>query len=150
MASLPGPSQEVQVGDTVYLDGSASQSSTYKWAMTQTPHGSHCLMRDDGTATPSFVADAEGTYVLTLETDGGQQATVSIEAFARAEDPGPDVGEGHRKEHDDDASRQAPTPGQADAKAKDDDAPKAAPATKADMKDEDKPESHPAHGRSTR
>jgi hypothetical protein len=55
--------------------------------MTATPSGSHCLLMNDGTATPSFIADVEGEYVLTLETDGGLLGTVSVMAEAREVHP---------------------------------------------------------------
>ena len=67
MAALPGVSQEVTVGTSVFLDGSASGAHTYCWAMTVIPDGYAGMLVDALTATPSFVAAVVGGYVLTLE-----------------------------------------------------------------------------------
>jgi hypothetical protein len=87
------PAQEVHVGDTVCLHAPEPHAGTYRWAMTQTPSGSHCLMHDDGTPTPSFVADVEGEYLLMLEVDGKVTTSVSVMALAVAvEEPTPPLG----------------------------------------------------------
>jgi hypothetical protein len=98
MPAMPGPSQQVTVGDKVYLNGAESHSESYAWACLSYPRGSHCLMRDDGTATPSFVADEEGEYVFLLQTDGDRRAQTSVKAYAHADDPGPALGEGLSQE----------------------------------------------------
>jgi hypothetical protein len=71
VAALPGVSQEVTVGATVLLDGSASSANRYCWAMTVIPDGYTGMLADALTATPSFVANMIGDYVLTLATDVG-------------------------------------------------------------------------------
>jgi len=68
-----GPDQSIRAGDTVSLDGSASfddnTASTaldYSWAFFSTPGGSSATLIGVDTATPSFVADVGGTYVVEL------------------------------------------------------------------------------------
>jgi hypothetical protein len=78
MAALPGLSQEVTAGTTVALDGSASSANAYCWAMTVIPAGYTGMLADALTATPSFVADVVGDYVLTLATDVGIFNSVGI------------------------------------------------------------------------
>jgi len=57
---------------TAYLDGSGSTTSggaalTYAWSFTTTPKGSALTnLQNDTTATPSFVPDVAGTYVVQL------------------------------------------------------------------------------------
>jgi chitinase len=78
VAAVPGVSQSVTVGATVNLDGSGSQARTYVWAMTDLPHGSACRLTNPYTATPSFVADVAGNYVLVLATDAGSFNSVGV------------------------------------------------------------------------
>ena len=67
-----GPAQViVQVGTTVHLDGSHSYDPdgdpiTYGWSFTSIPPGSSATLTGATTATPSFVADVDGTYVAQL------------------------------------------------------------------------------------
>jgi hypothetical protein len=81
MAAVPGPSQAVTVGATVNLDGSGSQARTYVWAMTAFPTGSRALVLNAYTATPSFVADLVGNYVLVLATDAGTFNSIGVLAI---------------------------------------------------------------------
>ena len=74
-----GADQSIRAGDTVDLDGSgsdddntASASLVYSWTFTSVPMGSMANLNAANTATPSFVADVNGTYVVELVvTDGG-------------------------------------------------------------------------------
>ena len=74
-----GADQSIRAGDTVDLDGSgsdddntASASLVYSWTFTSVPMGSMANLNAANTATPSFVADVNGTYVLELVvTDEG-------------------------------------------------------------------------------
>lgn len=71
-----GPDQAVATADTVTLDGSGSTDLegavlTYAWTFTQKPDGSSAVLSDPTSATPEFVADVAGEYVLTLEVSDG-------------------------------------------------------------------------------
>jgi hypothetical protein len=86
-----GGNQTVVVGDTVYLDGSASfdanmDALTYSWAIVSAPAGSLAQLSSPTTVTPTFVPDVEGTYVLSLVVNDGSldslPSTVSVLAIA--------------------------------------------------------------------
>lgn len=85
----PGPSQTVNAGDTVTLDGSSSSDAdgdvlTYKWAILSQPPGGAAVLSDPHVVSPSFVANAAGLYVVQLIVNDGKvdspPATVSITA----------------------------------------------------------------------
>jgi len=66
-----GPIIAVQVGDTVTLDGSRSFTSSaeplsFQWSLSARPDGSRAELQNAAIPNPSFVADAEGTYVAKL------------------------------------------------------------------------------------
>ncbi|MDT8420067.1 MAG: PKD domain-containing protein [Desulfuromonadales bacterium] len=72
-----GPNQNVVTGSTVTLDGSGSfdangDNLTYKWAFSSRPDKSTATLSDPTTAKPSFTADLDGSYVLTLIVNDGQ------------------------------------------------------------------------------
>ncbi len=86
-----GPAQNVAVGSTVNLDGSASTDSDhapliYKWTLTTVPPGSIAALTGANTVSPTFVADLLGAYVAQLIVNDGFQdsvpSTVSIQATA--------------------------------------------------------------------
>ncbi len=76
--AVAGPDQSISHGQTVYLDGSDSFDDNtsfgnllYAWQMTEIPAGSTAVLVDADTATPHFVADLVGAYVVELVvTDG--------------------------------------------------------------------------------
>jgi len=85
----PGPNQNVQVGATVTLNGSASSDAdndplTYAWSFTSRPAGSNATLTNANTVSANFVADVAGTYIVQLiVNDGfgnGPPATVTITA----------------------------------------------------------------------
>lgn len=89
----------VQVGTTVNLDGTQSYDDdgdpiTYQWTFTSKPAGSDAFISDFSTSTPSFVADVNGTYVISLTvTDGwatsdADTVTVSFENVKPVADAG--------------------------------------------------------------
>jgi len=90
-----GSDQTAAAGDTVVLDGSASndpdsapEAITFTWTFASQPSGSALTDADisgANTATPSFVPDAPGAYLLRLDVfDGadGDFDQVMIEAGA--------------------------------------------------------------------
>jgi len=84
-----GLGQNVQKGVVVVLDGSASSDAngdrlTYIWSFVSKPAGSAAILNNASSMTPSFTADVEGSYVLSLLVNDGQvnsaAATVTITA----------------------------------------------------------------------
>ncbi len=84
-----GPDQNVATGSNVTLDGSGSQDAdsdplTYSWTLVSKPAGSSAVLANNTEVTPSFTADADGTYLIELVVNDGimdsTPATVSITA----------------------------------------------------------------------
>jgi hypothetical protein len=66
-----GPDQGTFVGNLVALDGSASNDAdsdplTFSWSLIASPAGSTAVLSEANTATPVFVPDLPGAYVLNL------------------------------------------------------------------------------------
>ena len=66
-----GPIAAVRVGETAHLDGGWSsagfqRASEFDWSFTYKPDGSDADLQFATTATPSFVADARGVYLVEL------------------------------------------------------------------------------------
>jgi hypothetical protein len=96
----PGANQMVTTGDLVHLDGSASVAGngyalTYSWTLLTAPAGSTAVLANPTSATPSFVADKEGDYVVQLVVAdvvyASAPATVKISTtnLAPVANPGP-------------------------------------------------------------
>ena len=95
-----GPDQAVIVlGSTIQLDGSQSWDPDgdliyYTWAMTSKPGNSAAAISNPSSATPTFVADVQGTYVAQLVVDDNWAAsapdtvTVSFENVKPVADAG--------------------------------------------------------------
>ena len=71
-----GPDQSVQVGATVSLSGSSSTDAdgnplTYDWSFISMPAGSSAMLSNPTAATPSFVANNAGSYVVQLVVNDG-------------------------------------------------------------------------------
>jgi len=64
------------VGDTVTLNGTASGDAdsdplSFRWSLTSVPQGSGVGLVGEGTVSPTFVPDLEGTYVVQLIVSDG-------------------------------------------------------------------------------
>lgn len=79
-----GPDQSVNTGSTVLLDGTGSYDPdgdpiTYSWVFVSKPVDSAATLSGADTATPSFVADLDGTYEVELTvSDGELSSTDSV------------------------------------------------------------------------
>jgi hypothetical protein len=72
-----GAGQNVQVGSTVTLDGSASSAAngaslTFLWTMASKPAGSSAAIVNPTTVNPSLLVDAAGIYVIGLTVNDGK------------------------------------------------------------------------------
>ena len=72
-----GPDQTPHVGDTILLDGSASDdvdgdNVTHSWLLTQKPAGSQTALNQANTATPGLYIDKSGHYNVELIVNDGQ------------------------------------------------------------------------------
>ena len=71
-----GRNQQKLVGQTVYLDGSASidadgDALSFAWSIVSKPSGSQAALSDASTEKPTFAADASGTYMVQLVVSDG-------------------------------------------------------------------------------
>ena len=85
-----GADQAVPWLSTVQLSGSyeveAGMTATYQWTLTSRPALSNTVLVGDSTLAPSFVADAEGTYVVKLAVStmfSTETASVTITSTAQ-------------------------------------------------------------------
>ncbi len=97
-----GLDQSVHPGDLVTLDGFGSSDVegdqlTYSWAFTSVPSGSTATLDDPTLFNPTFTADVQGTYVLSLVVDDGiiedctpDTVTISTVNVAPVANAGPD------------------------------------------------------------
>ena len=84
-----GNSQSVVTGSTVHLDGTNSNdangdSLTYLWTLTSKPTNSTATLSSTNATSPSFIADKNGNYVISLIVNDGslnsKSSTVTITA----------------------------------------------------------------------
>ncbi|MCP5197341.1 MAG: hypothetical protein H6974_11225 [Gammaproteobacteria bacterium] len=71
-----GPDQQVDVGDTVRLDGSGSSDAdgdplTYQWALTTQPVGSTAVLQNANQVLAQFIPDLAGSYIAQLMVSDG-------------------------------------------------------------------------------
>jgi hypothetical protein len=72
-----GAFQNVVTGQPVNMSGAGSTDAngdvlTYKWAMVSKPADSTATLANATTIAPSFTADKNGTYVLSLQVNDGK------------------------------------------------------------------------------
>ena len=72
-----GNDQTVPEESTVTLDGAGSSDAdgdalTYSWAFTSKPSDSTAILSDATAVNPTFTADEEGTYVVSLIVNDGK------------------------------------------------------------------------------
>ena len=105
-SAAAGSDQNVTVGASVNLDGSAStdadgDSLSYSWVFNSVPNGSNASLNGADTATPSFIADVAGNYVVALVVNDGQTNsstdTVTITAQAVENNTQPSANAGNDK-----------------------------------------------------
>jgi predicted extracellular nuclease len=85
----PGSDRDVVAGAWLRLDGSASSTTTgaaleYTWRFVERPAGSAASLDSDVSATPSFVADLAGTYIVELVVDDGTAESLPASVTVRA------------------------------------------------------------------
>lgn len=73
-----------QVGQIIQLDSSKSTDTqkhglTYSWTFLSAPAGSNAAVSDPSLPTPTFAADAEGTYVIGLVVASGAQKSAQAQ-----------------------------------------------------------------------
>jgi len=73
-----GSDQNVSTGSLVTLDGSGSSdadgdSLTYSWSFTSVPDSSGATLSDSTVVNPTFTADLDGTYVISLVVNDGTE-----------------------------------------------------------------------------
>jgi len=87
IAAIPGSIVEAKVGHVVQLDDTKSYAKSqeplsYNWSFSYKPYGSHAVLQNATSATPSFVADVAGVYMLQLvvsaEGVSSQRAVTSV------------------------------------------------------------------------
>jgi|GEM_PF-2113650 len=83
--AVAGDDQSIGLDEVALLDGSGSYDDDgddliYSWAFASVPEGSTAVLNDPLGAGPSFVADAEGDYVieLTVSDETGESSVDSV------------------------------------------------------------------------
>ncbi len=74
--AVAGPDQSATTGDTITLDGSGSSDAdgdvlSFAWAMDSAPAGSTTTLSDPSAVMPTFFADLDGTYAISLRVNDG-------------------------------------------------------------------------------
>ena len=79
-----GPDQNVSTGATVTLDGSASddpdgKAVTYLWMLESQPGGGTATLSDTTAESPTFVANVDGDYTISLVVNDGVYDSINYE-----------------------------------------------------------------------
>ncbi|NQU63300.1 MAG: hypothetical protein HQ517_03305, partial [SAR324 cluster bacterium] len=78
-----GTDQNVSTGSTVTLNGSSSSDAdkgdtlTYSWSITSKPSLSFASLSNSTSVNPTFTADVDGTYVISLVVNDGTVNSVA-------------------------------------------------------------------------
>ena len=88
-----GPDQNLATGGRVTLDGSGSSdanddSLTYSWTLTSAPNGSSASLSDSTAVNPTFIADLDGVYILSLVVNDGTDSSAADTLTITAATPG--------------------------------------------------------------
>jgi hypothetical protein len=100
-AAHAGPDQTVRLGSTVTLNGSASSDPdgnplSFQWTLASSPAGSAAALANATSVNPTFVADRQGSYTVTLVVNDGTTSSapdsiiVSTSNSAPVANAGPD------------------------------------------------------------
>ena len=96
IAAIAGPIVAVRVGEAVVLEDRASytrsqEALSYSWSFSHKPEGSNAELQGADTATPGFVADVRGVYMLQLvvsaEGVSSERAITTVVATIAPERP---------------------------------------------------------------
>lgn len=84
-----GVTQRVLIGSTVNLDSRASSDANgdaliYAWTLTSKPTGSTATLSSTTSATPTFIADIQGTYVVSLIVNDGKLSSTVVSTSVSA------------------------------------------------------------------
>ena len=89
--AIAGPDQNVNVRDSVQLDGSSSYDPendplTYSWDFIKKPSQSQALLNNPNSVHPSFTPDQGGEYVIQLVVNDGidDSAPDDVSVFAKS------------------------------------------------------------------
>ena len=79
-----GPDQDVTTGATVTLNGSASddpdgKTPTYLWSIESQPGGGTAVLSSETAASPTFVANVDGDYTISLVVNDGIYDSINYE-----------------------------------------------------------------------
>lgn len=90
----PGPDQNVFAGSLVTLDGGGSWDAdgdllTYSWSFVSVPNGSTAALSDATAVNPTFTADLEGVYVVSLAVSDGRSSSPSASVTITASSSAP-------------------------------------------------------------
>ncbi|MEZ4485254.1 MAG: PKD domain-containing protein [Syntrophotaleaceae bacterium] len=77
-----GVDQATTIGTLVTLDGSGSSDAdgdflTYAWSLATVPTGSSVALSDETAVSPTFTADVDGEYILSLVVSDGLEDSVA-------------------------------------------------------------------------
>lgn len=89
-----GNDQNVNTAATVTLNGSKSSDAdsdtlTYKWSIVSKPAGSNATLSDTTVVKPTFTADVDGAYVISLVVNDGAVDSVADRVIVTATTAGP-------------------------------------------------------------
>lgn len=93
--AIPGSNQQGKVGETIMLNGGASQSGdgepiSYSWRFTQVPADSQVMLQRANLVNPAFTPDKSGEYLIELVVvDGHNNSLSSTVAVTVSEDMHP-------------------------------------------------------------